>query len=231
MSFQSLFLRFFRLDVSKESGQNGGKTLEYENTQANNFGNPQSRRLPIMDNFTMILIAVGVLIVVGIVIVLFSGKEKPGSPVEAPQAGDEKKDSVTQKRFKNVLSGADLQNQMKKEDEELLTKYTAGTGEGISEVEKLLVSDPNNVDLLDWLAFMYYSNNEIDKAIETYKRALAIKPNNENQHYYLANSYFKKGNNAEAEKEWNEVIRLKPNSKIAKNAQERIDFIKSGKKG
>lgn len=32
---------------------------------------------------------------------------------------------------------------------------------------------------------------------------------------------------AEAKKEWSEVIRLKPNSKIAKNAQERIDYIVS----
>ncbi|HPT47877.1 MAG TPA: tetratricopeptide repeat protein, partial [Candidatus Rifleibacterium sp.] len=125
------------------------------------------------------------------------------------------------------LSGDDLQSNMKAEEAELLTKYTAGTGEGINEVEKLLEGDPNNVDLLDWLAFMYYSNNNIDKAIETYKRALAIKPDNENQHYYLANSYFKKQMTAEAKKAWSEVIRIKPNSKIAKNAQERIDFLLS----
>ncbi len=183
-----------------------------------------------MDMVT-ILVIVGVVILVAIILVLVMGKDKGHSADQAAAGGaEDKKDVATEKRFKNVLSGGDLQNQMKKEEEELLTRYTAGTGEGISEVEKLLVSDPNNVDLLDWLAFMYYSNNEIDKAIDTYKRALAIKPNNENQHYYLANSFFKKGNQSEAEKEWSEVIRLKPNSKIAKNAQERIDFIKSGKK-
>lgn len=180
-----------------------------------------------------VLVIVGVIVVVGIVIVLFLGKDKDGggkSSQGETSAGEGKKENVTSKRFQAVLSGNDLQNQMKQEEEELLTKYTAGTGEGISEVEKLLVSDPNNVDLLDWLAFMYYSNNEIDKAIETYKRALAIKPNNENQHYYLANAYFKKGKTDDAQKEWSEVIRLKPNSKIAKNAQERIDFLKTGKK-
>lgn len=182
---------------------------------------------------TTILVIVGVVVLLAIIAVLVLGKDKgagqvqESSPSSGAQADDKKK---AESRFKKVLSGSDLQTQMKKEEEELLTKYTAGTGEGISEVEKLLVSDPNNVDLLDWLAFMYYSNNEIDKAIDTYKRALAIKPNNENQHYYLANSFFKKGLQAEAEKEWNEVLRLKPNSKIAKNAQERIDFIKSGGK-
>ncbi|MGM0599641.1 MAG: tetratricopeptide repeat protein [Candidatus Rifleibacteriota bacterium] len=182
-----------------------------------------------MDSTLLIIIGIAVVVIIGIIVVILSSSdkdEKKGSKKQQNKAEEEKKE-ITHKRFKQVLSGSDLQSDMKAEEEELLTKYTAGTGEGINEVEKLLEGDPNNVDLLDWLAFMYYSNNNIDKAVETYKRALAIKPDNENQHYYLANSYFKKGMNAEAKKEWNEVIRLKPNSKIAKNAQERIDFIAS----
>lgn len=180
-----------------------------------------------MDSTILIIIGIAIVVIIGIIVVVLSSKDKGKDQKQKAEGAvaEEEKREVTHKRFKQVLSGADLQNDMKAEEEELLTKYTAGTGEGINEVEKLLEGDPNNVDLLDWLAFMYYSNNNIDKAIETYKRALAIKPDNENQHYYLANSYFKKNLNAEAKKEWSEVIRLKPNSKIAKNAQERIDFI------
>ncbi|MFZ5950972.1 MAG: tetratricopeptide repeat protein [Candidatus Rifleibacteriota bacterium] len=178
-----------------------------------------------MDTTLLIIGAIILVIIVIIVVVLTSKDKGTGQTAKAANNAEEEKKEITHKRFKQVLSGSDLQNDMKAEEEELLTKYTAGTGEGINEVEKLLEGDPNNVDLLDWLAFMYYSNNNIDKAVETYKRALAIKPDNENQHYYLANSYFKKGMNAEAKKEWSEVIRLKPNSKIAKNAQERIDYI------
>lgn len=175
---------------------------------------------------TLIFIGIAIVVVLGIIVVVLTSKDK-GQEEKAKnvKSAEEEKIEITHKRFKQVLSGSDLQNDMKAEEEELLTKYTAGTGEGINEVEKLLEGDPNNVDLLDWLAFMYYSNNNIDKAIETYKRALAIKPDNENQHYYLANSYFKKSMMVESKKEWNEVIRLKPNSKIAKNAQERIDYI------
>lgn len=176
----------------------------------------------------LIIIVIGIVVLIGIVIFVLSGnKEKGKEEKAAPPPTEEKKETLTHKRFKQVLSGNDLQTDMKAEEEELLTKYTQGTGEGINEVEKLLEGDPNNVDLLDWLAFMYYSNNNIDKAVDIYKRALAIKPDNENQHYYLANSYFKKSMMAEAKKEWNEVIRLKPNSKIAKNAQERIDYLAS----
>lgn len=174
---------------------------------------------------TLILIGIGIVVVIIIVVLVLGGKDKGNGAAKPNIKAEEDKKDITHKRFKQVLSGTDLQNDMKAEEEELLTKYTAGTGEGINEVEKLLEGDPNNVDLLDWLAFMYYSNNNIDKAIETYKRALAIKPDNENQHYYLANSYFKKTMMVEAKKEWNEVIRLKPNSKIAKNAQERIDYL------
>ncbi len=174
----------------------------------------------------LLLIGIAIVVLIAIIVFVLSGSDKPAEQPKKAQPEEEKKD-LTHKRFKQVLSGDDLQSNMKAEEAELLTKYTAGTGEGINEVEKLLEGDPNNVDLLDWLAFMYYSNNNIDKAIETYKRALAIKPDNENQHYYLANSYFKKQMTAEAKKAWSEVIRIKPNSKIAKNAQERIDFLVS----
>lgn len=176
---------------------------------------------------TIILIGIAIVVLIGIIVFVLSSKDKPAPQPSKKTLVEEEKKDLTHKRFKQVLSGDDLQNNMKAEEAELLTKYTAGTGEGINEVEKLLEGDPNNVDLLDWLAFMYYSNNNIDKAIETYKRALAIKPDNENQHYYLANSYFKKQMTAEAKKAWSEVIRIKPNSKIAKNAQERIDFLAS----
>ncbi len=107
--------------------------------------------------------------------------------------------------------------------EGVLTQYQEGTGEGISEIENKLKDDPNNPDLLDWLAFMYYSNNQLDKAVEIYQRALNLNYENEHQHYYLGNSFFKKGIADRAIEEWEVVISLKPNSKIAQNAQERIN--------
>ena len=112
--------------------------------------------------------------------------------------------------------------------EGVLTQYQEGTGEGISEIENKLQEDPNNPDLLDWLAFMYYSNNQLDKAVEIYQRALNLNYENEHQHYYLGNSFFKKGIVDRAIEEWEVVISLKPNSKIAQNAQERINKARQG---
>lgn len=105
----------------------------------------------------------------------------------------------------------------------LVTQYQEGTGEGIEEIEQKLQEDPNNPDLLDWLAFMYYSNNQMDRAIEIYQRALNLNYENETQHYYLGNSFYKMSNIDRAIEEWEVVVSLKPDSKIAANAQERIN--------
>ena len=187
-----------------------------------------------MDSTMLIIITIAVVIVIVIALIFFlfsNGENKPNESGKSNTAKSGNSTAIsetdTAKRFSEALSIDSLSSAMDKEADEILTKYTSGTGEGISEVEKLLEGNPNNVDLLDWLAFMYYSNNNIDKAIETYKRALSIKSDNENQHYYLANSYFKKNMMSEAKKEWSEVIRLNPSSKIAKNAQERIEYLKS----
>ena len=103
----------------------------------------------------------------------------------------------------------------------MLTQYQEGTGEGITEIENKLKDDPNNPDLLDWLAFMYYSNNETEKAIATYVRALEVEPNNASQHYYLGNCYVKSGQAEKAVCEWRRVVALQPN-KYVRKAQERI---------
>ena len=183
-----------------------------------------------MDVLTIILIIGVILIVAIIAFLVISGKDKPEDN-EQDSSNDDSV-AVSQKnassRQNDVFGNdEDMDTENKARMEELLTKYTPGNSDGIQEVEKLLEGDPNNVDLLDWLAFMYYSSGNIDKAIETYKKALANKPDNENQHYYLGNSYYKKNMFLEAKKCWSEVIRLKPSSKIAKNAQERINYLKS----
>ena len=108
------------------------------------------------------------------------------------------------------------------EEAALLTQYTSGDGGGVEEMERMLERDPNNLQLLDWLAFMYYSNNDISKAIQTYSRIIEIEPNNASQHYYLGNCFFKNNQKDKALAEWNTVIALKPNSKYARKAQERI---------
>lgn len=104
----------------------------------------------------------------------------------------------------------------------LLTQYTSGDGGGVDEMERMLAVDPDNLQLMDWLAFMYYSNDEIDKAVAAYSKIIALEPGNASQHYYLGNCYCKMGNNEQARIQWEEVQRLKPGSKYAQKAGNRM---------
>jgi len=104
-----------------------------------------------------------------------------------------------------------------------ITEYTEGSGEGIEEVRMMLTNDPENLDLQDWLAFMLYTNNELDEAIELYKKLLAAEHRAENQHFYLGNAYYKKGLIKLAIEEWKRVVGLDPESKIGKKAAVRIE--------
>lgn len=105
----------------------------------------------------------------------------------------------------------------------VLTQYKAGGGEGIAEVETMLEKDPSNLELLDWLAFMYYSNNMLEKALVSYEKALSMDPDNVNQLYYLGSTYFKMGRKEDATAKWKRVVEIKPDSKIARKAQDKID--------
>jgi tetratricopeptide (TPR) repeat protein len=114
-----------------------------------------------------------------------------------------------------------------REEQAVLTQYTSGDGQGVEEMEKMLAKDPNNLQLLDWLAFMYYSNNQTEKAIETYGRIIRIDPSNASQHYYLANSFYKANRIDEALVHWRKVVELKPDGKLARKADGRIKKVET----
>jgi tetratricopeptide (TPR) repeat protein len=109
----------------------------------------------------------------------------------------------------------------------VLTQYTAGDGQGVAEIEKMLEKDPENLQLLDWLAFMYYSNNDTEKAIGTYNKIIKIDPSNASQHYYLANSYYKANQVEEALTHWRHVVTLKPDGKLGRKASDRIKKVEA----
>jgi tetratricopeptide (TPR) repeat protein len=87
---------------------------------------------------------------------------------------------------------------------------------------KMLEKDPNNPQLIDWIAFMYYSNDQPTEAIAYYQRGIGLDPTNASQHYYLANSYYKANRLDEALVHWRKVCELKPDGKLANKANTRI---------
>jgi tetratricopeptide (TPR) repeat protein len=110
---------------------------------------------------------------------------------------------------------------------EVLTQYTAGDGSGTEELEEKLSRDPGNVQLLDWLAFMYYSNNDIEKARDAYQRLIDLDGENQSAYYYLGNTHFKLDHVSEAFGCWEELLFLFPKGRFARKTRRRLKEVKS----
>jgi len=117
----------------------------------------------------------------------------------------------------------DALNQVRRKIDGQITEYTEGSGEGIDDVETMLKADPDNVDLQDWLAFLYYTNNRLDEAIDLYKKLLASGHKADTQYFYLGNAYYKKGLSQLAVEQWKKSLEVAPTGPMARKAQARID--------
>lgn len=204
------------------------------------------------NNLDIVAYAVSVVVIFGVAMFLRK-KETVEEPV--PQGADSETESAAKARL-STLTGVkfedshdDLQDAMPKtappvpapaptasggpppgpqtDGDAVLTQYTSGDGQGVEEMERMLEKDPENLQLLDWLAFMYYSNNETEKAIDTYCRIIALDASNAAQHYYLANSFYKANRIEEALGSWRKVCELKPDGKLARKAQKRIEKVEA----
>lgn len=120
-------------------------------------------------------------------------------------------------------TGADAMDRVRKKIDGQITEYTEATGEGIGDVQSMLAADPDNIDLMDWLAFLFYSNNRLDEAIDLYKRLLSQGHKPESQYFYLGNAYYRKGLQTLAIQQWKKCIEAEPTSSMARKAQARIE--------
>jgi len=84
-------------------------------------------------------------------------------------------------------------------------------------------ANPENVNIIDCLAFKFYTADQLDKSIELYKQIVKLAPTNETAHYYLGNIYYRQKKLVAAMMEWKKVISLNESGKMAAKAQERID--------
>ena len=106
------------------------------------------------------------------------------------------------------------------------TNYGARTPqEEIEKLEALLAENPNDIHILDWVAFTQYSNQNYKRAIELYEQLIAKEPSTASFHYFLANAYFKLGRLAEAKGEWQNAIKLDVKGKFSKKAAERLRLV------
>jgi tetratricopeptide (TPR) repeat protein len=118
---------------------------------------------------------------------------------------------------------ADALDRARKKIDGQITEYTEATGEGIDDVEAMYAADPSNPDLMDWLAFLYYTNNRLDEAIGLYRKLLSVGHKPESQYFYLGNAYFRKGLRSLSIEQWKRCVEVAPASSMARKAQARIE--------
>jgi len=108
------------------------------------------------------------------------------------------------------------------EQEAVMTNITAGTDEDLTKVEALVAASPDDVDLKDWLAFRYFSQGHLEKAIKVYRELIASGSEKPEHHFYLGNALYKLDEVKEALAHWELVIRQDKNPKLAQKAALRL---------
>lgn len=109
------------------------------------------------------------------------------------------------------------------DEEGMLTQYSQAPLD-IDELLRMHEANPENLNVLDCIAFSYYTQDDLDKALQYYQKILAQDGDQANAHYYVGNVYFRRRQLVAAMMSWKKVIALDPEGKLAKNAQERIDM-------
>lgn len=61
------------------------------------------------------------------------------------------------------------------------------------EFDRIIKQDPNNIWAMNYRAYLYTEDGELDKGIDMWERSLAIDKNNPVTHFVLGHAYYKKG--------------------------------------
>ena len=101
-----------------------------------------------------------------------------------------------------------------------MTKYAkCADTEQLEQAEKLIQEEPDNLSLVEWVAFLHYTNQNFKRAIELFSKLVKVDSKNEGHLYYLANSLYKTSQLAMARMYWRKVISTNPDGKFADKAR------------
>ena len=96
---------------------------------------------------------------------------------------------------------------------------------GADEIEALLAADPDNLQLLDWAAFMNYTAGCYDKALMHYKRCLELDPRNPQTYYYIGSTLARLERYKEAEPYWLRLVQHFPDHKVTAKTRPKLEKI------
>src|SRR5438105_3433792 len=110
-----------------------------------------------------------------------------------------------------------------------LTQYQSKnvSEEELSNLEQLLAENPDDIQILDWVAFANYCSGNLDRAIELYRRCVDREPQTASFYYFLGNALYKRGAAEDAIAAWQMAISQDRAGTFRRKAQERLDKIRA----
>ena len=82
------------------------------------------------------------------------------------------------------------------------------TAEELERVERAVLARGETLENLDWLAFMFYSAGQVEKARDYYARLCARAPENASYHYFLGEVLWQAQDRSGAREHWERVMQL-----------------------
>lgn len=95
-----------------------------------------------------------------------------------------------------------------------------GQADAIKYYEMILKKDPKRVDILQSLGYIFYIQQDLNKAEAYIAKAYSLDKTNFQAFFNLGAIAATKGDNEKAKKIWKEIIAKRPNTEVAKLAQE-----------
>jgi len=100
-----------------------------------------------------------------------------------------------------------------------------GQADAIKYYGMILKKDPNRIDILQSLGYIYYMQQDLNAAEAYISKAYSLNKSNFQALFNLGAIAATKGDNKKAAKIWKEVIAKRPNSEVAKLAQDGLKQI------
>ena len=112
-------------------------------------------------------------------------------------------------------------------EHELLTVRGDSSSTQIEQLEKMVRNDPENVMLLDWLAFSCYRDEDFAKAISFYERLIKLQAPRDSDLYYLGSANLTLMRVDSAVAWWRRLAHEFPKSKLINRVVKKLKTIRS----
>jgi len=109
-----------------------------------------------------------------------------------------------------------------------LTQYQSKnvSEEELKNLESLLSENPDDIQIIDWVAFANYCSGNLARAVELYRRCIDREPQTASFYYFLGNALYRQGAEPDAVAAWEMAISQDRTGMFRKKAQERLDKVR-----